>query len=120
MKFIAFDEEAFAGVSVWYPHQETEGDRHTAYQANAEAALPNAMARPIHTSVPMQESALQTEVNLAGSRKLLQELSVFRQDVLSEVRQDKADITRKLQEMQEGGLVCEVSYAPLMCTKLAL
>lgn len=78
------------------------------------------MARPIQTPVARQKSGLHKEVNLPESKKLLRELSVLRQDVLREVRQDKAEITRKLQEIQEDRLVCEVSDVPVMCITVAL
>ena len=77
VKFITFDEEAFATLPVWYPHQETEGNKHTAYQTNTEAALPNPMARPTQPPESGQRNALHEEINMAESKKVLREIFFF-------------------------------------------
>lgn len=64
--------------------------------------------------MPRQQSAPSKEAALTEST-LLSELSVLRTEVLREVRQDRADISKKLQEIQEYQSLQEVSDMLHVC-----
>ena len=71
------------------------------------------------TFMPSQESVLTKEPAFAEST-LLRELSVLKKEVLREVRQDRHNISKKLQELQEGRCLHKVSDRILSCVCLLL
>lgn len=71
------------------------------------------------TFLPSQESVLTKEPAFAEST-LLRELSVLKKEVLREVRQDRDNISKKLQELQEGQCLHKVSDRIHSCVCLLL
>ena len=71
------------------------------------------------THVSRQEGAPRKEAALTES-SLLSELSVLRQEILREVRQDRDDISKKLHEIQEDQCLHKVCDMLVTCITVEL